>query len=363
MRLRLATIAIPFRIDPFVLSLLGVVLGATLLPCRDTSASVFKALGIVAIAAMFFLQGARLSRDAIVNGITHWRLHAVISATTFVSFPIIGLGLSVLFPTLLPPSLWLGVLFVCALPSTVQSSIALTSLAQGNVAGAVCSATASNLAGIVLTPLIFGLLSRAHGAGVRLEGIGQVVGQLLLPFGVGHLLRSWVGNWVENHRAVLSITDRSSILLVVYVAFSAAVAHGVWHQLPPATLLVLGVVLALVLAGVLILIRFASVAIGLGQQDEIAATFCGSQKSLVSGVPIASALFSSAVIGPVLIPIMIYYPMQIVTCAWLAKRALVAKNGDSRLPLQPQPEIGVGQRDELGTGVAGVPEYSDSQLR
>ena len=353
MRLRFAAIAISRRIDPFVLSLVGVVLSATLLPCTGTGASAFKALGIAAIAIMFFLQGARLSREAIVNGITHWRLHAVISATTFVVFPLIGLGLSLLFPTLLPPLLWFGVMFVCALPSTVQSSIALTSLAEGNVAGAVCAATASNLAGIALTPLIFGLLSRARGAGVHLEGIEQVVCQLLLPFGAGHLLRPWVGSWVENHRAVLSITDRSSILLVVYVAFSAAVEHGVWDQLPPATLLVLGLVMALVLAGALVLIRYASVAAGLCRADEIAATFCGSQKSLVSGVPIASAMFGSALIGPVLIPIMIYYPMQIVTCAWLAKRSVVAKN---RVPLPPQPRIELAQGLERDVEVAGAPD-------
>jgi solute carrier family 10 (sodium/bile acid cotransporter), member 7 len=308
------------RLDAFVLSLVGVILGATLAPCSGTSAVVFRALGIIAIATLFFLQGARLSRAAILDGITCWRLHAAIATTTFVLFPLIGLALSATFPTTLPPLLWTGVLFLCALPSTVQSSIALTSMAKGNVAGAICSATASNVAGIVLTPLIFGILSRVHGGRISLDGVAQVFCELLVPFVAGHWLRPRIGGWVESHRRILSFTDRGSILLVVYGAFSAAVVHGIWHQLPPAVLLLLMFVVAFVLAIVLLGVNLASAALDFGKQDTIAATFCGAQKSLVSGVPMASALFSAAAMGPVLIPIMIYYPMQLVVCAWLARR-------------------------------------------
>ena len=188
MWLRLVARASRVRPDPFVLSLLGVVLAATLAPCRGTSAALCHVLGIVAIASLFFLQGARLSRAAILDGITCWRLHATVAMTTFVLFPLIGLTLNAAFPTTLPPLLWTGVLFLCALPSTVQSSIALTSIAKGNVAGAICSATASNVAGIALTPLIFGVLSRVHGGSVSLDGVGQVFGELLVPFVAGHWL-------------------------------------------------------------------------------------------------------------------------------------------------------------------------------
>jgi solute carrier family 10 (sodium/bile acid cotransporter), member 7 len=281
-------------------------------------------LGVVAIASLFFLQGARLSRAAILNGITCWRLHVTIAATTFVLFPLTGLVLSAAFPTTLPPQLWTGVLFLCALPSTVQSSIALTSMAKGNVAGAICSATASNVAGIALTPLIFGVVSRVHGGSISPGGAGQVFCELLVPFVAGHWLRPRIGGWVESNRLVLSLTDRGSILLVVYAAFSAAVVHGIWHRLPPTVLLLLMLIVAFILAIILLGIKVASVALGFGKQDNVAATFCGSQKSLVSGVPMASALFSAAAMGPVLIPIMIYYPMQLLVCAWLARRYAVA---------------------------------------
>jgi solute carrier family 10 (sodium/bile acid cotransporter), member 7 len=323
MWLRLVARASRVRPDAFLLSILGVVLAATWAPCSGTRAVIFHGLGIVAISTLFFLQGARLSRAAIVDGITGWRLHATIATTTFVLFPLTGLALSAAFSTALPSPLWTGVLFLCALPSTVQSSIALTSMAKGNVAGAICSATASNVVGIVLTPLVFGVLSRVRGGGVSLDGVGQVVCELLVPFAAGHWLRPKIGGWVESNRRLLSFTDRSSILLVVYGAFSAAVVHGIWDRLPTTVLLPLMLIVAFILAIVLLVIKIASAILGFEKQDEIASTFCGSQKSLVSGVPMANALFSAAAMGPVLIPIMIYYPMQMVVCAWLARRYAV----------------------------------------
>jgi sodium/bile acid cotransporter 7 len=212
------------------------------------------------------------------------------------------------------------VLFLCALPSTVQSSIALTSIAQGNVAGAVCAATASSLMGLVLTPLLFGVTSHVHGGRVDVSGMWQVFAQLLLPFIAGHMLRPWIGPWAARNKALLAITDRGSILLVVYAAFSAAVVHGIWQQLPPAMLATLAVFVAALLAMGLMITRAAARACGFVHADEVAAVFCGSQKSLVAGIPIASVLFAGPTLGVVVLPIMLYHPMQLVVCAWLARR-------------------------------------------
>ncbi len=323
----IAAIALPLRsargrslpIDGFILALAGVLLTATILPCRGESARLFHALGIFAITALFFLQGARLSRGAIVNGMTHWRLHAFIGATTFVLFPLLGLSLACAFPHLLPRPLWLGLLFVCVLPSTVQSSIALTSMARGNVAAAICAATVSNIAGIILAPLMFGAVAHLHGGGIDLAAVGNVALQLLAPFAAGHLLRPWIGRWAERNRPLLSVTDRGSILIVVYTAFSAAVVRGIWQQVPPAMLGMLALLLAFLLGAALLTIVLGSRALGFGRADEVALVFCGSQKSIVSGVPIATALVSSAAIGPILLPIMLYHPMQLVVCTWIAR--------------------------------------------
>jgi len=308
------------RPDVFVMALTGTVAIATLLPCQGTSARIFHAAGIGAIAALFFLQGARLSREAILAGMTNWKLHAAIAGTTFVLFPVLGSALITLAPHALGGTLVLGVLFLCALPSTVQSSIALTSIAQGNVAGAVCAATASSLIGLLLTPLLFGFLAHMRGGGMDASGMWQVLAQLLLPFVAGHLLRPWIGAWVARNKSLLAITDRGSILLVVYTAFSAAVVHGIWQQLPPAMLGALAIVVAGLLAAALLITRAGARALGFAHADEVAAVFCGSQKSLVAGIPIASVLFAGPTLGVVVLPIMIYHPLQLVVCAWLARR-------------------------------------------
>jgi sodium/bile acid cotransporter 7 len=308
------------RPDVFVMALTGTVAIATLLPCQGTSARIFHAAGIGAIAALFFLQGARLSREAILAGMTNWKLHAAIAGTTFVLFPVLGSALITLAPHALGGTLVLGVLFLCALPSTVQSSIALTSIAQGNVAGAVCAATASSLIGLLLTPLLFGFLAHMRGGGMDASGMWQVLAQLLLPFVAGHLLRPWIGAWVARNKSLLAITDRGSILLVVYTAFSAAVVHGIWQQLPPAMLGALAIVVAGLLAAALLITSAGARAFGFAHADEVAAVFCGSQKSLVAGIPSASVLFAGPTLGVVVLPIMIYHLLQLVVCAWLARR-------------------------------------------
>jgi solute carrier family 10 (sodium/bile acid cotransporter), member 7 len=338
-------------IDGFIAALAGVVLAATLLPCRGVSAGAVHIAGIFAIAALFFLQGARLSSDAILNGMMHWRLHAASGATTFILFPILGLGLVAAFPHLLPAPLYMGVLFVCALPSTVQSSIALTSIARGNVPAAICSATLSNITGIVVTPLMFGAMANLHGGGLQLTGIWKVAVQLLLPFLAGHLLRPWIGAWTERHRGVLAITDRGSILLVVYGAFSAAVVRGIWRQIPPGLLISLLLVMAVLLGLALLYIRLTSGILGFDRDDQAAFVFVGSQKSLVSGIPIANALIPASAIGPILVPMMLYHAMQLLLCAWIARRYAAADQrrispvspGPSADPGQPVPVIDRGE--------------------
>ena len=57
-----------FQPDGFVLALVGTVAFAVLLPCQGTSAEIFHAHGSFAVASLFFLQGARLSRAALVAG-------------------------------------------------------------------------------------------------------------------------------------------------------------------------------------------------------------------------------------------------------------------------------------------------------
>src|SRR5271169_7042677 len=216
-----------FRPDEFTIAMLATVVLSLLLPCRGTSAAVFEWLTATAIAALFFLQGARLSRAAILAGALHWRLHLLVFTATFVLFPIAGLLLRPLSGTLLTPPLYLGLLFLCTLPSTVQASVAFTAIAGGNVAAALCSASASSIIGMAATPLLAGLLLQAHG-GFSLDALRSIAFELLAPFVAGQALQRWIGGFVQRHSKVLGMVDRGSVLLMVCTVFSAATVGGIW---------------------------------------------------------------------------------------------------------------------------------------
>lgn len=304
----------------FVPALAAVIMIATRLPCRDEAADAFSVLAAVAIASLFFLQGARLSREKIAAGLANWRLHAAIHSVTFVLFPALGLGLLALFPGALIPPLRIGLLFVCVLPSTVQSSIALTSIAGGEVAGAICAATTSNIIGVVASPLLLAGLTHLHGARVDLSGLWKIGLELLAPFVLGHALRPWIGAWAERNRGMLAVTDRGSILVVVYTAFSAAVVNGIWERVPPTMLLELVAFDLVLLGAALAVIRIGSRLALLPRGEAVATVFCGSQKSVVTGVPMAQLLFSPSAVGIIVLPVMLYHLLQLLVGAWLARR-------------------------------------------
>ncbi len=312
-----------FRPDNFTLALLATVVLASLLPCQGTTALVFDGITDAAIALLFFLHGAKLPRAAIVQGMIHWRLHLLVFASTFVLFPLLGFALRPLGHALLTPQLYLGVLFVCTLPSTVQSSIAFTSIAGGNVPAAVVSASMSNLIGIVLTPLLAGLLLASNGgAGISWRGVLDIVLQLLLPFALGHVARRWIGDWVDRHKPLLGFTDQGTILLVVYTAFSAAVVQGLWRETPLTALLATLAACALLLALVMPTIAWAARRFGFSREDEIAIVFCGSKKSMASGIPMAKVLFAGQLggLGALVLPLMIFHQLQLMVCAVVARR-------------------------------------------
>ncbi|CAM01924.1 sodium/bile acid cotransporter 7 [Saccharopolyspora erythraea NRRL 2338] len=322
------------RPDPYVVALLVTVLVAALLPVRGAAAGAANAVTDLAIAALFFLYGARLSSKTVVDGLKHWRLHLVVSLSTFALFPLLGLGASVLVPAVLAPPVYAGVLFLSTLPSTVQSSIAFTATARGNVAAAICSASLSNMAGIALTPLLVAWLMGGSGGGIAPSSVLNLVLQLLLPFVVGHLARRWIGDWIERHLRVLGYFDRGSILLVVYVAFSTSVVTGIWNQVGLVQLGTLFGVIALLLATALAVITAASRLLGFSRRDENAIVFCGSVKSLASGLPIASVLFPGATVGLVVLPVMLYHLLQLVVCAVLARQRGASEPEPAPVPAQ-----------------------------
>ncbi|GGJ93428.1 bile acid:sodium symporter family protein [Pseudomonas matsuisoli] len=310
-----------FLPDNFTLTLLAVVAVATVLPCSGQVAVAFSWITNLAIALLFFMHGAKLSREAILAGAGHWRLHLVVFACTFVLFPLIGVALKPVLAPAVGMELYLGILYLCALPSTVQSSIAFVSLARGNIAAAICSAAASSLFGIFLTPIIVALIMGVQGdGGSTLDAIGKITLQLLVPFIAGQIARRWIGAWVTRNKNWLKYVDQGSILLVVYTAFSEAVIEGIWSKVPLTALLTLIVVCVVLLLVVLGITWLLGKKLGFNLEDRITILFCGSKKSLATGVPMAQVLFAGSSLGMLILPLMLFHQIQLMVCVVLAQR-------------------------------------------
>lgn len=304
-------------LDPFILMLMGTVLVASIAPPRGIWVGIFDIIKDAGIVLLFFLHGAKLSREAIIAGGTNWRLHATTLSVTYILFPLLGLALSML--PLLDAPLMAGLLFLTLLPSTVQSSIAFTAIARGNVAAALCSASFSNLAGIFLTPALVAILMHAQGGGPSADALRAIILQLLLPFCIGHLLRPAIGGFVARHKQLVTTVDRGSVLLVVYAAFGAAVVSGLWHSVSASDLGVLIAICCALLAIVLTATWALGKVMGFQREDAIVLLFCGSKKSLATGVPMAGVLFPPVQIGMIILPVMLFHQIQLVACAIIAR--------------------------------------------
>ena len=307
------------KFDRYLALIILMVVAASLAPARGPAAVGFDWATRIAIGLVFFLHGARLSRESVIAGIAHWRLHLVVLASTFVLFPLLCLGLAALPAAITPPALASGIIFLGCLPSTIQSSIGFTVIGRGDVPAAVAAASASNLLGMFLTPLLVSLLLHAQ-SGISAGQVWAIVLQLLAPFVAGQALHRWLGPWVKQKAKTLSYVDRGSILLVVYTAFSGAVVEGVWSRVGAADLVRLVALCCLLLAAVLAATAWAARTFGFSKPDEIAIVFCGSKKSLASGAPMAGVLFPAASAGVALLPLMIFHQIQLMVCAVIAQR-------------------------------------------
>jgi sodium/bile acid cotransporter 7 len=307
------------RPDPFIVSLLAAAVIASFLPATGDALDVLKWVSVAAIGLLFFLYGARLSTAETLAGLTRWRLHVAILSATFVVFPLLGLATQLLDGNLLKPSLATGVLLLCLVPSTVQSCIVYTRIAGGNVAGAVVSASMSNLLGVFLTPALVALLMTSD-AQVDAGSIVRIVLQLFVPFVLGQLLRPVIGGLVARQDDWLKLFDRGSIVLVVFVAFSEGAEAHIWASLSVWSVLAVALVCAVLLALALGWMTLVGRVLRFPREDRMAMLFCGSNKSLASGLPIATVLFAGSNVALIVLPLMLYHQMQIITGAVLAGR-------------------------------------------
>jgi len=308
------------RLDPYIAAIMAMVAVAAIIPAKGFGKDVLDQVVHAAIAILFFIYGAKISPKAIWAGITHWRLQSLVFATTFLVFPLIGFGMVKSTGSYLDSGLVTGLMFLCLLPSTVQSSIAFTSIARGNVPAAICCASLSNLVGVVITPVLATMLLSASSGGMSFDAVRDIALQILLPFVVGQCARPIIGDWLTRQKTLTMLVDRGSILLVVYSAFSAGVVAGIWSKVTPQSL-VLVIVLNLVILAIVLF--FTTIAIRLLRfpvEDEIAIVFCGSKKSMASGLPMANIIFPASTVGLIVLPLMLFHQMQLMVCAALARR-------------------------------------------
>ncbi|MCT2189034.1 MULTISPECIES: bile acid:sodium symporter family protein [Corynebacterium] len=306
--------------DPLIVLIILAVILAVIAPARGDFAETFGQLTNVAIAFLFFLYGARLSTQEALNGLKHWRLHLTILAFTFVVYPLIGIALRPL-TAFISHDMYLGILFLTLVPSTVQSSVAFTSIAKGNVAGAIVSASTSNLVGVFITPsLVMLLMGTGGGVHIDTSVFGEIALLLLAPFILGQLTRRWVGKFAQSKAT--KVVDRGSIAMVVYSAFSKGVVDGIWSSISIWELAFLVAFAAIFVAFMLWLTKKVSEKLGFKRADTVAIEFCGSKKSLATGLPMASVIFASGgtSLGLLILPLMIYHQVQLMMCSWLASR-------------------------------------------
>lgn len=308
----------------FVLGILAMVTIAMLWPQLGRTGGWLHSelLTDVGVALIFLLHGVSLSTEKLQQGVRNWRLHLLVQLSTFALFPLLWLLVSPWVTTQLPLGLTLGFIYLCALPSTVSSSVAMTAAGRGNVLGAIFNATLSSLLGVVLTPLLVGWLAGSAGGGGDLgDTMWKIARMLLLPMLVGQLLRPWVWSWLAPYKPWLNRVDRGVILLLVLASFSDSVAAGVWQQFGAGIVLITVLGCGALLAVVLWLTAFIARRCRLSRTDEVALVFCGSKKTLASGVPMATLLFgASPWLGMIVLPIMVYHQLQLLICSVLAAR-------------------------------------------
>lgn len=314
-------------LDRYMLLLVLTVGLASALPARGSAATILSHLSFWVVALLFFLYGARLTTTAIAAGLANWRLQLSVLALTFVLFPLLAVAVRPLALLWLPGAVAVGFLYLGSMPSTVQSAIAFTAVSGGNVAGAVCAASLSSLIGVVLSPLLVALLiPQQSGHGIAPLAVWGIVRQILLPFAAGQLCRPLLAAWLERNRLPAMIVDRGSILLIVYSAFSAGAVNGLWRVVPAGALAILLGLCLILLGAAMAAALLIGRASGLAQADASALLFCGSTKSLATGLPMAGILFAGQDISLIVLPLMLFHLLQLGFCAAIAQRLALGRD-------------------------------------
>jgi sodium/bile acid cotransporter 7 len=307
-------------LDPMVRLILAAVVLATVFPVTGETRHIAQGVSNAAVFTLFLLYGLRLARAEVFAGLGNHRLLVTLVLWVFGAMTLVGAGLWQVSGTFIPPLLAIGFLYLGVLPSTVQSATAYSSLAGGNVASSVIAAALINILGVFISAPLFSLLAGSKGSVFHGDQLIKVMTMLLLPFVIGQVLQGFTRHWVSGHKGLITIMDRGSIGISVYVAFSSAVEQGIWTKVD-------GLAWLVVLAGCAVAMVFGyggawvvGGIVRLPHGDRIAMLFAGGQKSVAMGAPLATVLFPAASAGVIIVPLVVYHLVQMIVAAPLATR-------------------------------------------
>jgi sodium/bile acid cotransporter 7 len=309
-------------INVFFLCLVATVFLAWLFPefGSANSAMPLRQITGYGVSVIFFFYGVQLDFKSLVEGLRNWKLHLTVQSTTFILFPLFA-AIIVYFFGKVNEQLWLGFFYLCALPSTVSSSVVMVSIAGGNVAAAIFNASLSSIIGIFMTPVWMSFYNVQAGSDVALsDAIGKLCIQVLVPVIVGMLFHSRIGAWVLKYKTWLRFTDQFIILLIVFTAFAESFLGKMFDSFSAQQIVLLGIAMLaffLVMAAIMFLV---SSSLRFSIADRITVIFCGSKKSLVQGAVMGRVLFPDPVVfGVILLPLMLYHALQLMAGSMLAQ--------------------------------------------
>lgn len=312
------------KIDKFIIAIIGAIALAYFFPQFGSKESgiPLDLIASIGISLIFFFYGLKLSPQQIKTGLKNWKLHVLVQLTTFLIFPLIVLAFYPFVKTENGHTVWLAFLFLAALPSTVSSSVVMVSIAKGNIPAAIFNASISGLIGIIVTPLWMGMF--LHQASIDFN-LGEIylklITEILLPVALGLVLQRYWGEFARKHSRYLTLFDKSVILLIIFKSFSASFLNNVFSVVDISSLCLIITFVFTLFYAIYFLTQYLSKRLGFCQEDRITAQFCGTKKSLVHGTVFVKILFQhSASMGIILLPIMLFHPIQIFIISFVATK-------------------------------------------
>ena len=313
-----------FRVDGFVLAIVGVISVAYFLPQWGSSKSPIPIdlIGSIGISMIFFFYGLKLSPEKIKSGLKNWKLHLMVQSSTFLLFPFIVLLFLPFVKSERSEVLWLSFLFLAALPSTVSSSVVMVSIAKGNLPAAIFNASISGLIGIMITPLWMGLFLAHATSDFQFGAIYlKLITEILLPVILGLLLQRFIGKYVQKYSSYLTLFDKSIILLIIYKSFAESFENKVFSSVGVFDVLVMALATVALFYFVYFINGLITKWLGFNAEDTITAQFCGTKKSLVHGTVFSKILFPASIpVGIILLPLMLFHAMQIFIISIIATK-------------------------------------------